>query len=124
MEWLTGVTAWLSALLANRPALAIVIGLVFSLAVTQWLKFVLLHTAWLPDPKKWIIRAIALPIGAAATVIALPADFEWVVRILIGIGVGAVAPYVYRIVTAVLYRIWPQLEPRLSVDPYCDLESP
>ena len=50
MDTLNSVTAYLSALIANRPALAIVIGLIVSLAFTQWVKFVLLHTAWLPDP--------------------------------------------------------------------------
>ena len=124
MQWLTDITAYLTALLNNRPALAIVIGLVFSLAVTQWLKFVLLRTHWLPDPKKWIVRAIALPVGAAATFVAFPESIELEVRALVSVCVGAAAPYVYQLVTAVLYRLWPQIEPRLSADPYGDREGP
>lgn len=120
MDTLNGITAYLSALLTNRPALAIVVGLIVSLAFTQWVKFVLLHTPWLPDPRRWIVQAIALPIGAAATYVTLPDSIEWHIRGLVGLSVGAAAPYVYRVVTAVLYRLWPQLEQRLSVDPYGD----
>lgn len=118
MTWLTDLTAWLSALLDNRPALAVVVGLVFSLAVTQWAKFVLLHTHWLPDPKRWIVRAIAMPLGALATWATLPDAMPHRIRILVGVTVGAAAPYVYQLGTALLYRLWPQLEARLSADPY------
>lgn len=124
MTWLTGLTDWLTALLSNRPALAVVLGLISSLALTQWAKFVLLHTDWLPDPQRWIVRAIALPVGATATYLTLPDTTEPAVRVLIGLAVGAAAPYVYQVVTAVLYRLWPSLEARLSVDPYGDQVPP
>lgn len=117
---LNGITAYLGALLANRPVLAIVLGLAFSLGLTQWLKFVLLHTRWLPDPQVWIIKAIAMPIGALTTFLALPPETAPLLRLLIGVGTGVSAPYVYRLITAVLYRLWPELEARLSVDPYAD----
>lgn len=117
---LNGITAYITALLANRPALAILIGLTFSLGLTQWLKFVLLRTHWLPDPSVWIIKAIAMPVGALATFLALPPTMEWIVRLLVGVATGALAPYAYRLITAVLYRFWPDLEARLSVDPYAE----
>ena len=115
---LNDITAYLSALLANRPVMAVLIGLVFSLALTQWLKFVLLRTKWLPDPNRWIIRALALPIGAGATFAALPADMEWIMRLLLGMVVGASAPYVYQLMQAVLWKFAPEVAKRLSVDPY------
>jgi hypothetical protein len=123
MNTLREITAYLEALLQNRPVLAIAVGLVFALAMTQWLKFVLLRTHWLPDPKRWIVQALAMPLGASATFVVFPAkDAELAVRIIVALAVGAAAPYVYRLVTAILYRLWPQLEARLSADPYGDLE--
>lgn len=124
MNLIETITGYVSALLANRPALAVVIGLVFSLAVTQWLKFVLLNVDWLPDPRRWIIKAIALPIGAVATFAALPADMEIVLRALIGMATGASAPYLYQVATAVIGKFWPDVRAKLSVDPYGKLDGP
>lgn len=117
MNWLTDITEYLTKLVENRIGLSILVGLVASLALTQWAKFILLKTKWLPDPEVWIIKAVSLPIGAAATFLVLPNSIEWVVRLLIGISVGAVAPYVYRVIVAVLPD---SISKRLSVDPYGD----
>lgn len=117
LDWLMG---FVTKAVENRVFLAVVIGLVFALAVTQWLKFVLVKTKWLPDPEVWILKATALPLGAVPTIMVLPTDIELVVRILLGVVVGASAPYVYKVTTAILYRVWPQLEQRLSVNPYQD----
>lgn len=123
MNLIETITSYVSALLANRPALAVIIGLVFSLAFTQWLKFVLLHVDWLPDPKRWIVRAVALPIGAVATYVAFPDGTPTEVRALVGVAVGAVAPYVYQVATAIIGRFFPEVQARLSVDPYGELDK-
>lgn len=123
MQWLNDLTAYLSALLANRPVMAVLIGLVFSLALTQWLKFILLHVNWLPDPRRWIIKAVALPIGAIATFVALPNSIEVVLRALIGVATGASAPYIYQVGTAIIGKFWPDLRQKLSVDPYGKLDG-
>lgn len=123
MQWLTDLTAYLSALLSNRPVMAVLIGLVFSLALTQWLKFILLKVNWLPDPRRWIVKAVALPIGAAGTFAALPADMEFILRILVGVMVGAIAPYVYQIGTALIGKFAPDVREKLSVDPYGKLDG-
>lgn len=123
MDLLNSITAYLSALLTNRPVMAVLIGLVFSLALTQWLKFILLAVHWLPDPRRWLIKAIALPIGAVATFAALPADMEIVLRALIGMATGASAPYLYQIATAIIGKFWPDVRARMSVDPYGKLDG-
>jgi hypothetical protein len=122
MTLVNEITAYLTALLNNRLVLAIVVGLVFALALTQWFKFVLLRTTWLPDPQKWIVRAIALPLGALACFLTLPEDMPLKVRVIVALAIGAAAPYVYQLATAVLYRGRPQLEARMSADPYRESE--
>lgn len=123
MDLLKSITDYLSALLANRPVMAVLIGLVFSLALTQWLKFILLNVHWLPDPRRWIIKAVALPIGAVATFVALPNEVEAILRALIGLSTGAVAPYVYQVGTAIIGKFWPDVREKLSVDPYGKLDG-
>lgn len=120
MDIINAITAYIEGFATHRIALAVLIGLAVSLAGTQWLKFVFLRVARLPNPTVLGIRAMALPLGAAATFVVLPHEMEWIVRAMIGLMVGLVAPYVYRLITAVLYRLWPDLEQRLSVDPYGD----
>jgi hypothetical protein len=124
MNWLKDLPGFLTAVLDNRFAPAIIVGLIFALALTQWIKFVLLRVNWLPDPRRWIIRAIALPIGALATYVTLPASVETVLRVMVSLSVGAIAPYAYEVITAVLVKFWPALEARLSVDPYGDFDAP
>lgn len=117
MDILNAVTTYLSALLANRPALAVLVGLICTLGLTQWIKFVLTRSKRLPDPQRWILDACALPIGAVSTYLILPAEFGHTVRVLIGISVGASAPLVYVVITQILYRIWPGLEGKISFTP-------
>lgn len=123
MDLLKSITEYLSSLLTNRPVMAVLIGLVFSLALTQWLKFILLNVNWLPDPRRWLIKAIALPVGALATFVALPSEVEVVLRALIGVSTGAVAPYVYQVGTAIIGKFWPDVRAKLSVDPYGKLDG-
>lgn len=123
MNLIETITEYLTKLVENRIGLSILVGLIFSLALTQWAKFVLLHTAWVSEkgkaPDVWVIKAVALPVGAVPTFLILPDSIEWVVRVLIGVSVGAVAPYAYRVIVAVLPD---SISQRLSVDPYGDKE--
>lgn len=115
LDWLM---AFITKLVENRIVLAVVVGLVFALAVTQWLKFVLLKTKWLPDPDKWILQAAALPIGAVPTAVVLPHEMEFLIRCLIGVVVGASAPYAYNLIQAMLWKVAPSVAEKLSVNPY------
>ena len=118
--WFNELLTAIDAALAHGAALSILLGLALALAGSQWLKFVLLNTHWLPDPKRWIIKAMALPLGAVTTYVTWPGSEDRGVQMAVALMVGLVAPYFYQLATALLYRLWPGLEERLSVDPYGD----
>lgn len=105
----------LSSLLASPHAVAIFLGLIISWFGTQWLKFRLpLPPTW-NMRRRWMVRLASLPLGFLPTFLlwpGLPRE-----RAMWALGVGFAAPTAYRLVTAVLYRFWPDLERRLSVVP-------
>lgn len=115
---INSILSSLSALLASPHAVAIFLGLIISWFGTQWLKFRLP----LPDEwnvrRRWMVRLASLPLGFMPTFLLWPGLVRE--RALWALGVAFAAPTVYRLVTAILYRIWPDLENRLSVDPYRD----
>ena len=103
-----------TALLANPRAVAVFLGLVIAWGGTQFLKF------QLGLPSRWTIRVVSLLLGFVPTFIMWPGMLEE--RVLWALGVAVSAPFVYRLLTwGFLYRFWPELENRLSADPYRDL---
>jgi len=121
--WLDNLLTAIDTALQHGAALSILLGLAIALAGTQWLKFVLLRTSWLPDPRRWIVKTLSLPLGAVTTYTTWPGGQDRGVQVSIALAVGLLAPYVYMLATAILYRIWPDLERRLSADPYLERDG-
>lgn len=112
LDWLNEFLAAIDAALAHGAALAIVIGLLVALAGTQYVK----HLPIFPLGKWWI-RSLSLPFGFVTTFFMWPDHQLTAVRIFLSLAVGLSAPYVYQLVTAILYWKWPTIEQRLSANP-------
>lgn len=115
------ILTMLSTLLASPHAVAIFLGLIISWFGTQWMKFRLpLPPVW-SARRRWMVRLASLPLGFVPTFLMWPGVRHE--RAMWALGVAFAAPTVYRLVTAVLYRFWPDLETRLSADPYRDEDA-
>lgn len=111
----------LNTLLGSPHAVAIFLGLVISWFGTQWVKFRLPLPAPWSVRRRWMVRLASLPLGFMPTFLLWPGALRE--RALWGLAVAFAAPTAYRLATAVLYRLWPDLEKRLSSDPYRDDEA-
>lgn len=115
------ITSALAAFLASAHAVAIFLGLVIAWFGTQWLKFRLPLPAACGVMRRWIVRLASFPLGFVPTFLLWPGSIRE--RALWAVAVAFAAPTAYRLATAVLYRYWPELESRLSLDPYRDDEQ-
>ena len=98
--------------LQHGAALSIILGLVVSIAGTQYAK----RLEAFPS-HRWAIRALALPLGFVATFFTWPIHELNAVRLFLALSVGLSSPLVYQGVTLALYWKWPQLEGKLSAQP-------
>lgn len=109
------ILATLTSLLQNAHATSIFLGLVIAWGGTQFIKF------QLGLPNRWTIRVVSLLLGFFPTFFMWPGVLRE--RVIWALCVALSAPFVYRLITwGFLYRFWPELENRLSADPYRDLE--
>lgn len=102
-------------LFTDQRFMAVLLGLIISLAGTQFVKF---RLPWPPAweaSHRWAVRAVSLPLGLIPTWRLWPDDGH--VGFYVGLAVGFGAPTAYRIVTALIYRKWPDLEARWSARP-------
>ena len=99
-------------LLQHGFALSVAVGLVVSIAGTQYVK----RLPWTTS-NRWLIRAIALPLGFLPTYFMWPVHQFTAIRFFIALAVGLAAPLIYQGVTLALYYKWPQLEKHLSAEP-------
>jgi RsiW-degrading membrane proteinase PrsW (M82 family) len=99
---------------------AVVLGLVLSLLLTQFLKRMLPIEIW-TDAKhsernyRLTIQAIAFFSGAITTFVAWPTPGAF--RILVAIAVGLATPIFYFVAVRVARKIWANVEARLSGNP-------
>lgn len=102
----------IDAALQHGAALSIILGLIVAIAGTQYIK----RLDAFPS-KKWLIRALALPLGFVTTFFTWPIHELSAVRFFLALAVGLSAPLIYQGVTLLLYWKWPQLERHLSAEP-------
>ena len=112
MDLLNNILAGIETALQHGAALSIILGLIVSIAGTQYVK----RLDAFPS-HRWIIRALALPLGFFATFLTWPIHELNAVRFFLALAVGLAAPLVYQGATLALYWKWPQLEARLSAQP-------
>jgi len=104
MSILQSILDGITAVVANLYFAAIFLGLVISLAGTQWIKFNL------PVPHRWLVRAVGLPLGMIPTWLIWPDQFGWAWGLAVGFG----APWVYKGAVALISMKWPEFAARLS----------
>lgn len=115
-HWLDTFLRMFDRALEHGAFISIFLGYVIAIGLTQWLK----RLPW-TSSNKWIIRLMALPFGFAATYALWPIrDTLSPVRICMALAVGVSAPWIYQVVTRVLYWKWPHLERKLSAAPADD----
>lgn len=110
--WVDTFARTLESALQHGALLALILGYVVAIGLTQWIK----QYPWYPT-HRWMIRLLALPFGFFPTYFVWPVHGFNAVRFFISLAVGVSAPWVYQIVTFLLYKKWPQLEQRLSAAP-------
>jgi hypothetical protein len=99
---------------------SILLGLVLSLLLTQFVKRVFPIAEWCNARKservyRLVLRSIAFFSASIATFATWPAGSAF--RIYVAIAVGLATPIFYQVGTAIAYRVWANLEARLSGDP-------
>lgn len=98
--------------LQHGASLSVFLGLVVAIGGTQYVK----RLDAFPS-RKWVIRALALPLGFATTYFTWPIHELTAVRFFLALAVGVSAPLIYQGVTLALYWKWPHLEKKLSAAP-------
>lgn len=111
-EWFPELLKAMNAALQEGAALSILLGLAVAIGGTQYVK----RLEACPS-QRWVIRAMALPLGFATTYFTWPIHELSAVRFFIALATGLMAPLVYQGVTGALYWRWPQLEKHFSADP-------
>ena len=111
-EWFPELLKAMNAALQEGAALSILLGLAVAIGGTQYVK----RLEAFPS-HRWVIRALALPLGFITTYLTWPMANLSALRFFIALATGLMAPLVYQGVTALLYWKWPQLEKRFSADP-------
>lgn len=96
----------------HGEVLAIVLGFLVSISLTQFVK----QLRWFPS-KRWLIRAMAVPLGAVVTFSAWPVHEFTAIRFWIAVAVGGLCPPVYQAATWAIYKFWPGAEKHLSAAP-------
>ena len=111
-ETFNSILTAIDTALQHGAALSIILGLIVAIGGTQYIK----RLDAFPS-KKWLIRALALPLGFVTTFFTWPIHEFSAVRFFLAIAVGLSAPLIYQGITLLLYWKWPQLEKRLSAAP-------
>jgi hypothetical protein len=112
-SWLRTFFTVFEVALQHGLAYSVLVGWVIAIGLTQWIK----QLPWTSN-NKWIIRLTALPFGFLTTYSLWPiGPYFGAVRIFTALAVGVSSPWIYQLVTAVLYKFWPHLEEKLSAAP-------
>lgn len=112
MDLLKAILAGIELALQYGAALSIILGLIVSIAGTQYVKRLEVFPS-----KKWWIRGLALPLGFFTTFYTWPIHELNAVRIFLALAVGLSAPLIYQLIVMVLYKKWPDLEKHISAQP-------
>lgn len=100
----------------NGSFYSILIGWIVGIGLTQWIKM------WPVFPsRKWAIRALAVPVAAAVTFSLWPEKVFDAMRVCTALAAGVSAPWMYQLMTGLLYKFWPGLEKHLSAQPPAEL---
>lgn len=99
---------------------SILLGLVLSLLLTQFVKQVFPISEWCNVREneriyRLALRSFAFVSASIATFATWPAESPF--RIYVALAVGLATPLFYQVGTAIAYRVWSNLEARLSGDP-------
>lgn len=111
-SWLRTFFIVFEVALEHGLAYSVLIGWVIAIGGTQYIK----HLPW-TSTNKWVIRLTALPLGLVTTYMLWPIAAVSAVRFFTALAVGVSAPWVYQVVTSVLFKFWPHLETRISANP-------
>lgn len=117
-SWIEAVVGWFEIIPIR--VWSIVIGLMVSLLLTQFVKSVFPIGLWCKVRQgetvyRTVLRSFAFFVAFAATFATWPSDDAF--RIYVALGVGLATPVFYKVATSVAYRVWSNLEDRLSGDP-------
>ncbi len=110
-ETLNNILTAIDTALQHGAALSIILGLLVAIFGTQYVKRLPVFPS-----NRWLIRALALPLGFVTTFATWPIEGFSAVRLFLALAVGLSAPPIYQGVTLLLYWKWPQLEKRLSAE--------
>lgn len=111
--WIDQLEVILQHAMQNGVFLALCLGYIISIGLTQWVKML----PW-TSSNKWVIRLTALPIGFITTFFLWPSDLpHMAVRIAMSLAVGVSSPWIYQIVTRVVFKFWPHIENKISANP-------
>lgn len=117
-SWITAIVGWFEII--PLRVWSIVMGLMISLLLTQFVKQVLPIGEWCKVREservyRLALRSFAFAVAFVATFSTWPADD--VFRVYVAMGVGLATPVFYKVATSIAYRVWSKLEAKLSGDP-------
>ena len=112
-QWLTAILEWAAAIPVQ--GWAILFGILFGGIITQWLKrtipVAVLFPRWPKQMQVIFIRCTALVSAFIPTYIIWPDDQY---ELWAALAVGFTTPSIYRIISYLAYRRWPDLAVRWS----------
>lgn len=112
-EWLERIN-WF--LVTQTPAQAIILGLLCSWGLTQFIKFAPPVRHLPEEVNKFVVQSVALIGGFVPTYLQWPSDdtnVRWIGASLVGLS----SPYLYKRATILLYLWWPSIEQKVSGTP-------
>ncbi len=113
-NWLNAVFGWAASI--PQPGWAILLGFLFGVFLTQWIKKTFPIETLFPGKSKTvyvtIIRIYALLAAMVPTYLLWPV--EDIYRPYAALAVGVMTPIVYKTGTHFIYKKWPDLEDRWS----------
>jgi len=110
-EWIQTIADWL----AVREVRAIIISLILSWGITQFVKNAPSLVAMPERHRRFWTRVLAFFLSALPAVALWPGD--WVERLGIGMAIGFASPVIYTYGARVLYHFFPWLEIKMSATP-------
>lgn len=113
-KWIDDVIA----LLSNPWVTAVAVAWLLQFSATQFIKYHPRIYALADVPRRVVIRAISTVLGIPIAWTMLPSEpltagQEW----MVASAVGAAQPWVYKVGSVVLYRMFPWIEKALSAEP-------
>jgi hypothetical protein len=110
---MTGLYDLFLHIIATTPrwAVAILLGWVMSITITQPLKFIM-PIEWSSNLREWVARVIAFATACITTVIYLPTMLGWALGFIVGVW----SPVAYFLVMKIISHRWPWLADVFSGD--------